>query len=65
MNDEYYAKHSLILFAREPVCAISLGARDLELRIANKRATLLPGDIETARVKFKKIVGKIKKSWGK
>ena len=29
------------------VCAISLGARNLEQRFANKRATSLPGDDET------------------
>ena len=30
----------------EPVCAISLGAHDLELPFANKRATSLPEDGE-------------------
>ena len=39
--------HSSFLCAREPVCAISLGASNLELRFANKHATSLPGDDET------------------
>ena len=38
---------SLFLWDPEPVCAISLGASDLELRFANKRTTSLPGDDET------------------
>ena len=38
--------HSLFLRAREPVCAISLGARDLALRWANKRTMSLPEDGE-------------------
>ena len=29
------------------MCAVSLGAYDLELRFGNKRAALLPGDGET------------------
>ena len=33
--------------AQKPVCAISLGAHDLELPFANKHATSLPGDGET------------------
>ena len=37
----------MFLCASNPVCAISLGARNLELRLANKRATSLPGDGET------------------
>ena len=39
--------HSLFLCARELVCAISLGAHDLALHLANKRATSLPEDSET------------------
>ena len=35
--------HTPFVFAR----SISLGARDLELRFANKRATSLPRDDET------------------
>ena len=40
--------HTLIVFmcARAGV-RVSFGARDLELRFANKRATSLPGDDET------------------
>ena len=40
--------HSLFFRAREPVCAISLGARDLSLRLANKRTASLPenGELE-------------------
>ena len=38
--------HSLFLSAREPVCTIILGARDLALRLANKRTTSLPEDGE-------------------
>ena len=38
--------HTLFLCARELVCAISLGAHDLELHLANKRATSLPEDGE-------------------
>ena len=39
--------HSLFLRAREPVCAISLGTRDLALRLANKHTTSLPEDSDT------------------
>ena len=39
--------HSLFVCVCELVCTISLDARDLELRFANKRATSLPGDGET------------------
>ena len=39
--------HSLFLCSREPVCAISLGAGDLALRLPNKRTTSLPEDSET------------------
>ena len=39
--------HSLFLRARKPVCAISLGAHDLALRLANKCTTSLPEDSET------------------
>ena len=38
--------HSLFLRARKLVCAISLGAHDLALRLANKRTTSLPEDSE-------------------
>ena len=38
--------HSLFLCVLEPVCAISLSERDLELHFANKCATSLPGDDE-------------------
>ena len=38
--------HLLVLCACELVCVISLGAPNLELRFANKRATSLPGDGE-------------------
>ena len=38
--------HSLFLRARKPVCAISLGAWDLALHLANKRTTSLPEDSE-------------------
>ena len=43
---EYEELSELLLVkasAREPVCEISLGARDLALRLANKRTTSLPG----------------------
>ena len=39
--------HSLFLCAREPVCAISLSVHDLEMLLVNKRATSLPGDVES------------------
>ena len=39
--------YCLFLCARKPVCEISLGAHDLELRFSNERATSLPGDGET------------------
>ena len=39
--------HSLFLHAYKPLCAIPLAAHDLELRLANKRATSQPGDGET------------------
>ena len=38
--------HSLFLRAREPVCAVSLGARDLALHLANTELTPLPEDGE-------------------
>ena len=39
--------HSLFVRAREPVCDTSLGARDLALRLANKRTTSLPENSDT------------------
>ena len=38
------------LCAREAVRTNSLGARDLDMHLANKYATSLPGDCETERV---------------
>ena len=48
--------HTLFMFARELVCAISLGAYVLELLFVNKRAKLLPADGETGVYELTRVV---------